>query len=67
MKRRMIIAVQGNGVNPCPAEINVKGNTVSIIDGDVTPSAGDHTDFGNANTGGGNVVRTFTIENTGTC
>ncbi len=59
-------AVQGTGVNPCPAEINVKGNTVSIVDGDVTPSATDHTDFGNANTGGGNVVRTFTIENTGT-
>ena len=58
-------AVQGTGTTPCFAEINTKGNTVSIVDGDVTPSLTDHTDFGNANTGGGNVVRTFTIENTG--
>lgn len=47
-------------------EINVQGNSVTIADGDATPSPTDHTDFGNANTGGGTVVRTFTIQNTGT-
>ena len=47
-------------------EINVKGNNTTITDGDATPSLADHTDFGNATTGGGNLVRTFTIENTGT-
>ncbi|HLL76958.1 MAG TPA: LamG-like jellyroll fold domain-containing protein, partial [Pyrinomonadaceae bacterium] len=44
-------------------EMNVKGNNTSIADGDTTPSAADHTDFGTASTG--TVSRTFTIENTG--
>jgi len=47
------------------AEMDVQGNGVSIADGDNTPSAADHTDFGNANIAGGSVVRTFTILNTG--
>ena len=59
-------AVQGTGGVACLSEINVKGNNTTIKDGDGTPSLADHTDFENANTGGGNVVRTFTIENTGT-
>ncbi|MDQ1591371.1 MAG: hypothetical protein QOG71_1998, partial [Pyrinomonadaceae bacterium] len=46
------------------AEMNVKGNNTSIADGDATPSAADHTDFGTVNAGG-TVERTFTIENTG--
>jgi hypothetical protein len=53
----------------CPAfvapEINLKGNNVSIADGDVTPDLADHTDFGGAIVSGGTVARTFTIENTG--
>ena len=36
-----------------------------IADGDTTPSVGDHTDFGPALVTGGQVTRTFTIENTG--
>jgi hypothetical protein len=47
------------------AEMDVQGNGVSIADGDNTPSAADHTDFGNASVAGGSVVRTFTILNTG--
>lgn len=46
-------------------EINVQGNGVSIVSGDTTPSSADHTDFGEAFTGGDTVVRTFTIENVG--
>lgn len=46
-------------------EINIKGNSTSIVDGDNTPDLADHTDFGNADVSGGTVVRTFTIENTG--
>ena len=46
-------------------EINVQGNSITITDGDITPSAADHTDFGSVNTGG-NLQRTFTIQNTGT-
>ncbi|MFT3746473.1 MAG: MBG domain-containing protein [Pyrinomonadaceae bacterium] len=48
-----------------PPEINVKGNGVSILDGDVTPSLSDHSDFGTADVASGTVVRTFTIENLG--
>jgi len=58
--------VQGTGTLPAVPEINVKGNSVSIAHGDATPSATDHTDFGSADVTSGTVVRTFTIENTGT-
>ena len=46
-------------------EINVKGNSVSIDDGDTEPTTDDHTDFGNFEVTEGAIVRTFTIENTG--
>jgi hypothetical protein len=47
-------------------EINVQGNSMSIADGDATPGPDDdHTNFGSVIVGN-NVVRTFTIENTGT-
>ncbi|MFM8414286.1 MAG: choice-of-anchor D domain-containing protein, partial [Planctomycetota bacterium] len=46
-------------------EIDVRGNGVSIADGDTTPSAADHTDFGSAAFVSGTVNRTFTIANTG--
>ena len=35
--------VEGEGVAP---EINIQGNSVSIVSGDTTPSATDDTDFG---------------------
>ena len=47
-------------------EINVTGNNVSIVAGDVNPTTNDHTDFGNARVSNGTVVRTFTIANSGT-
>jgi len=49
---------------PAP-EIAIKGSSITITNGDVTPSVADHTEFGSALTNGGTVVRTFTIENTG--
>ena len=55
--------VQGTGVAPQP-EINVLGNAVSITDGTIATSFTDHTAFGNT-TIGGNIVRTYTINNTG--
>ena len=55
--------ITGNGVEP---EINVQGNTVTIVDGDTTPDAGDHTDFGEQTVSSGTFSRTFTIQNTGT-
>ncbi len=65
-----IAAGTGGGIvvyhNTTPApEIDVRGNSVSIVSGGNTPSASDHTDFGNANVNSGTVVRTFTIQNTG--
>jgi hypothetical protein len=56
-------AIQGTGVDP---EVNVTGNGFSIADGDATPSATDHTDFGAMAVASGTIVRTFTIQNTGT-
>jgi len=50
---------------PVP-EINIQGSSVSIASGDSTPSAGDHTDFGDVLVSGGTLTRTFTIQNTGT-
>ncbi|MFN8344055.1 MAG: BspA family leucine-rich repeat surface protein, partial [Spirosomataceae bacterium] len=51
---------------PAVPEINLKGNSVSIANGDNTPIITDHTDFGPAAVTGATVTRTFTIENTGT-
>lgn len=45
------------------SEIDVKGNNISIADGDDMPSTSDHTDFGLAS--GMPVTRTFTIRNIG--
>ncbi|MCP4112186.1 MAG: choice-of-anchor D domain-containing protein [Desulfobacteraceae bacterium] len=45
-------------------EMDVKGNSISIADGSTTPSASDHTDFGEA-VMGRTVKRTFTIANSG--
>ncbi len=41
-------------------EMDIRGNAVSIADGDTTPVATDFTDFGSTN-----MTRTFTIHNTG--
>lgn len=54
--------IQGTGTTP---EIAVSGNGVRIADGDATPDAADHTDFGRVSVAGGTMVRTFTIENGG--
>jgi len=47
-------------------EITVQGNSVAIASGDTSPSTSDHTDFGSVNVNSGTVVRTFTIQNSGT-
>ena len=45
--------------------MGVLGNSVSIADGDATPSTADHTDFGTTLVAGGMISRTFTISNSG--
>ncbi|WP_052467157.1 choice-of-anchor D domain-containing protein [Psychroserpens damuponensis] len=47
-------------------EINVLGNSTTIVDGDATPSVIDDTDFGTVSTLFGSESHTFTIQNTGT-
>jgi len=46
-------------------EMDVRGNSISIVDGDATPSLTDHTDFGSTDPNGGTVSRAFTVFNTG--
>ncbi|MBC8331969.1 MAG: choice-of-anchor D domain-containing protein [Anaerolineae bacterium] len=58
--------IQIVGVGATVSEMDVLGNDTSIVSGDTTPEAGDHTDFGNADTNGATISRTFTIANTGT-
>lgn len=55
--------VTGSAFTPAP-EINLQGNATNIVDGDVTPTTTDHTDFGNVNAAN-TLDRTFTIQNTG--
>jgi subtilisin-like proprotein convertase family protein len=51
--------------NQPPPEIDVQGNSQSIANGDISPSGGDDTDFGNTAVNGGAVVHTFTVRNAG--
>jgi VCBS repeat-containing protein len=67
-----VTANDGNGhtstcrfdVTVIAPEINITGNNVTIVDGDVTPSLTDNTNFGST-TLGTPIVKTFTIQNTG--
>ena len=55
--------IQGTGT--AAPEMDIKGNGVSIADGDNTPDPSDNTDFGGTLVTGGTILRTFFIENTG--
>ena len=57
--------ITGTGGTGLVPEINVQGLGNNIIDGDTGPTNTDGTDFGSV-TIPGSVVRTFTIQNTGT-
>ncbi|MBU2691779.1 MAG: choice-of-anchor D domain-containing protein, partial [Candidatus Eisenbacteria bacterium] len=53
------------GQEPEEPEMDVKGNSISISDGDTSPSTADDTDFGAVSVSGGTHDHTFTIRNTG--
>ena len=53
------------GVRPPSARAQVSGNAREIAAGDITPSAADNTDFGNANRDGQTITKTFLLRNTG--
>jgi hypothetical protein len=46
-------------------EMDVRGDSISIVDGDLVPATWDGTDFGTAAVAGGTVEQTYTIQNTG--
>lgn len=54
------------GVIPPTPGIAVSGNGIAIVAGDTTPVTTDLTFFGNANTLGQSISRTFTVSNRGT-
>ncbi|MBK7010956.1 MAG: choice-of-anchor D domain-containing protein [Saprospiraceae bacterium] len=58
--------VEVKGVSAGLPEINVQGGSplANIVDGDLTTSLTNHTSFGTVNVGN-NLVRTYTIQNTG--
>ncbi|MBG6061385.1 hypothetical protein IWX83_001166 [Flavobacterium sp. CG_9.1] len=47
-------------------EITILGNAATIVDGDTTPTSTDWTDFGSMETSTGAIIKTYTIQNTGT-
>ena len=59
-----LFTVQGEGTIPLP-EMDVFGNSIEIVDGDITPDVADDTDFGQTDITSGVVVHTFTIQNNG--
>jgi hypothetical protein len=61
---RDIVFVPAGATVDLPS-MEVRGNSLSITNGDQGPLAADSTDFGQAATGGGIVEHTFTIANTG--
>ena len=60
----ILFTVFAVGLVQAQADINVQGNGIDIVDGDITPDLADHTDFGDVAIGG-NFTRVYTIENTG--
>ncbi|TXE18508.1 choice-of-anchor D domain-containing protein [Psychroserpens burtonensis] len=57
--------IQGTGSTPAP-EINILGNSTTIVDGDTTPDFSDDTDFGTVDITDGTNVNIFIIQNNGT-
>ena len=58
--------IQIIGTGAAAPEMDVEGNDEIIYSGDASPDTDDHTDFGDVDTTGATVTRTFVIKNTGT-
>ena len=58
------IVITGSYGAPAP-EINVVGNSTTILNGDMTPQVADGTQFANAFTGGSASIMTYVIQNLG--
>ncbi len=55
----------GTILNDDGPTISIIGNSVAIMNGDITPSSIDNTDFGSVSVNGSTQTRIFTISNTG--
>ncbi len=51
-------------LNTVTPEVNITGNSVTIVKGDATPATGDNTSFGTA-LPGAPISKTFVVQNTG--
>ncbi len=65
VRDNIIVTTDNVKIDSLAPEIDVTGNSVSIVDGDTTPTSNDHTGFGNVQVTGATLTRTFTIHNTG--
>jgi hypothetical protein len=61
-KNPFTFTIQGTGTEP---GLEVRGNGVIIASGDTTPRTEDDTDFGRVSVLNSQIVKTFTIKNTG--
>ncbi len=59
-----LVAIYNPDTYNANPEIDLQGNGISIVNGDVTPTAADNTDMGSVNTGK-SLTKTFTIKNGG--
>ena len=60
------VSITYEQVSSAAADVAVYGTNVLIADGDIAPSPADFTDFGAVGANQSNLVRTFTITNSGT-
>ncbi len=56
------VTITGYSFEP-QREIQITGNGVEIVDGDITPHPADDTDYGNVEVSLGSITKTFTINN----
>ncbi|HMO03676.1 MAG TPA: choice-of-anchor D domain-containing protein [Kiritimatiellia bacterium] len=59
------LAIFGTVAADSAPDVDVFGNNTLIADGDTTPTVTDHTDFGAVGINQSNLVRTFTVTNSG--
>ncbi len=60
-----VVDLTDNPITVASVEMDVRGNGVSIADGDTTPTTSDYTLFGYVDVDSGALNRTFTVHNTG--
>lgn len=59
------LKIQGTVDSASAPDIEVRGSNSLIADGDATPTVADHTDFASVGVNQSNLVRTFTVTNSG--